>query len=82
MSKSKFTIEKNVPMPVKNMLPDFPLDDMEIGDSFVVNLVVERDRSAVRQRLSRYQQRNPPKRFSAHIISENVVRVHRVHDYE
>ena len=82
MSKAKFQIEKGVPMPVKSMLPDFPLDDMEIGDSFVVNLVEERDRNAVRQRLSRYQMRNKPKKFSAITISENVVRVHRVHDYE
>lgn len=82
MSKSKFVIEKNVPLPVRNTIPDFPLEEMQVGDSFVVTVTTDRERSSVRQRLSRYQVRNRPIRFSTISLNPRTVRVFRVKDYE
>ncbi len=67
MSDTPFQIENNVPMPrPKNTLPDMPFDQMEVGDSFLIEgLAEEPDKEqAVRQRLYRYHKANWPVKFS------------------
>ena len=77
---SKITLEKDVPLPRRTKLPDLPLNEMDIGHSFVLD-VDKKGRSAVRQRLYRYQNANWPKRFSVRTLSDEQVRVYRVKDY-
>lgn len=78
--KAKIRIEKNVPLPIRSVVPPLPLEEMEIGDSFKLELEDEKDRGTVRQRLFRFQAKNPPKRFSMCSISDTTVRVFRVED--
>jgi hypothetical protein len=77
---SKIKIEKNVPMPTRSNVPELPLDQMEVGDSFAYELQGDKDYAVVRQRLTRYQKSNPPVRFSMKKVSETEVRVHRIED--
>jgi hypothetical protein len=77
---SKITIEKDVPLPRRTKLPDLPFNEMSVGDSFVLD-IDKKSRSAVRQRIYRFQNGNWPKRFSVRALSEGQVRVYRVQDY-
>lgn len=80
MSKAKFKIEKNIPMPVRSQVPPLPLGDLKVGDSFVYEMKGDGDHAVIRQRLTRYQKRNPPCRFSMHRVDERKVRIHRIED--
>lgn len=73
------TIEKNVPMPQRTRLPELPFGEMEVGDSFLVPLQMQDSQSvaSLRQRVSRFQRRNEPKKFST-VKSEGGMRVFRV----
>ena len=73
------TIEKNVPMPQRTRLPELPFGEMEVGDSFLVPLPTQDSQSvaSLRQRVSRYQRANEPKKFST-VKSEGGMRVFRV----
>jgi|13_taG_2_1085334.scaffolds.fasta_scaffold01812_1 hypothetical protein len=73
------TIEKNVPIPQRTRLPELPFGDMEVGDSFLVPLQMQDSQSvaSLRQRVSRYQRANDPKRFST-VKSEGGMRVFRI----
>ena len=73
-------IEKNVPIPKRAELPDLPLNQMEIGNSFVLD-IDDSGRGALRQRIYRYQKSNWPKRFRVSKIDDEAVRVHRIADY-
>lgn len=60
-------IEKGVPVPDRNKLPNLPLQTMEIGDSFLLQMSTDNDNRAVqtlRQRISRFQSKNPSRRFT------------------
>lgn len=79
---SKIEIETGIPYPESN-IPHLPLEQMKIGDSFRLTLKSpEKEKSAVRQRLSRYQEFHKPKRFSLRSMSGSEIRVFRVEDYE
>ncbi len=72
-------IEKDIPMPQRTRLPELPFGDMEIGDSFLVPLP-DQDYQAVaslRQRVSRFQRQNEPKKFST-VKSDGGMRVFRI----
>lgn len=75
-------IEKNVPIPERNNLPDLPLQDMEIGDSFMIEMETDNNSRAVqtlRQRVSRFQTQNPNLRFRVmRDVTEKGMRVFRV----
>lgn len=73
------TIEKNVPMPQRTRLPELPFGEMEVGDSFLVPLPMDDSQSvaSLRQRVSRFQRANDPKKFST-VKSEGGMRVFRV----
>lgn len=61
------TIEKDVPMPERNRLPELPLLGMERGDSFLIEMETDNDNRAVqtlRQRISRFQSKNTNYRFT------------------
>ena len=72
-------IEKGVPMPNRTHLPELPFTAMEIGDSFVAPVLSSDARSiqALRQRVTRFQKQNPPKKFSV-VQDGEQVRVFRV----
>ncbi len=73
------SIEKNVPIPQRTRLPELPFGAMEVGDSFLVPLPTEDAQSvaSLRQRVSRYQRANDPKKFST-VKSEGGMRVFRI----
>ena len=78
---SKIKIETGIPYP-KSDLPPLPLSEMSVGDSFKLKLVdPEKEKKAVRQRLSRFQDMHEPTRFSLRSLSEHEIRVYRVEDY-
>ena len=61
---SAIKIDKKVPFPEVSELPSkLPLKDMVVGDSFLLKVNPDSSRSALRQRLSRYQNSNPPSKF-------------------
>ena len=70
-----YPIESDVPPPV---LPPMPFDKMQVGQSFKVDLPLPRNKSAVRQRIVRWQKENPGCRMTMVAIDENTVRVWRV----
>lgn len=80
MPKQKFKIEKNVPMPAKCNVPPLPLDELGVGDSFVYKTTSERDHAVIRQRITRFQKKHFPARFSLYREGEGKLRIHRVED--
>ena len=67
MNDSTPIIEKDVPVPNVNNLPKLPLKEMQVGDSFPVNVGQDSSSRAVqtlRQRISRHQTANPETRFT------------------
>ena len=75
-------IERNVPLPVSSDVPSLPLEQMLVGESFVLKLNSDTDKSTVRQRVGRFQRNNPPKRFSVRMVENKSLRVFRVNDYK
>lgn len=73
------TIEKDVPIPQRTRLPELPFGEMEVGDSFLVPLQLPDAQgvASLRQRVSRYQRANEPKRFST-VQSDGGMRVFRI----
>ncbi len=71
-------IEKHIPIPKRTKIPDLPLGEMEIGDSFLapINANEETEVRALRQRVSRWQ-RGTTSRFSVVRDGESM-RVFRV----
>lgn len=80
MSQTQIKIEKNVPLPETNSLPPMPFEKMEVNDSFVVELQSPTDKKTVRQRMYRYQKKNPNVRLSLRKIDDDSVRVYRLAD--
>ena len=74
----KIKIEKNVPLPTRSIIPPLPLEEMQVGDSFALKASGTREHNAIRQRLHRFQQSNPPKKFSMRTIDDKTVRIFRV----
>jgi len=72
-------IEKDVPMPKRTKIPELPLATMEIGDSFVapINAAEQTEVRALRQRISRWQRGQQPKKFSV-VRDGEQMRVFRV----
>lgn len=79
---SKIKIESGIPYPAPT-IPPLPLENMKVGDSFKLTLKnPEKEKSVVRQRLSRFQEKNEPARFSMRSISKDEIRVYRMEDYK
>ncbi len=72
-------IEKHVPMPKRTRIPDLPLAQMEVGDSFVapINASDQTEVRALRQRISRWQRDQQPMKFSV-VRDGDQMRVFRV----
>lgn len=73
-------IEKNVPVPDRRRFPPLPLDEMEIGDSFVLEISDHKGKLALGQRLYRFQIKNWPKKFGYTTIDDERVRIFRTKD--
>jgi hypothetical protein len=82
MSKStkKVKIENNVPLPNKSGIPPLPLPTMSVGESFALSPISDCGKNTIRQRVSRYQLDNPPRKYSVRTIKDDEVRVFRVED--
>jgi hypothetical protein len=61
---SDIKIDKNVPLPEVTYLPPIPLDKMKVGDSILLKKLTERNKAAIRQRITRYQNSHYPKQFA------------------
>jgi len=68
----KYKIEKNIPIPVKS---NYPFDEMEIGDSFEIDI---REKSKASGAFRRYCEKRPPLKFSLRTIDEKHARIWRV----
>jgi hypothetical protein len=69
-------IEKNVPLPSRGKgMSDYPLDQMEIGDSFAVE---KSKRNTLQNQIKRFYKENPDKLFTSRLMENTVVRVWRV----
>jgi hypothetical protein len=80
---SDIKIENDVPLPKKKQkVPDLPLSDMEVGDSFTMGEQTDRMKNAIRQRLVRYQKSNQPVKFSMITEENGHVRIFRVEDQQ
>ncbi len=86
----KIKIDSDVPLPKrahKIPLPDLPLDQMKVGQSFALYLpAVEEERmgrilNALRMKVQRYQRGNPGYRFSVVTESPESIRVFRVENH-
>lgn len=71
-------IEENVPVP--NLIPELPLEDLKIGQSFVVRITTATQLGNLRQRLYRFKKANPPKEFLTRKVGKNEYRVWRIDD--
>lgn len=78
---SSIKIQKNVPLPEKSEpIPDLPLTKMVVGDSFQLTGVSDKMKNAIRMRLNRYQNSNPPVAFSMRTVEEGTIRIFRMED--
>ena len=78
---SRIKIQKNVPLPPKpEPIPDLPLAQMVVGDSILVKDVSDKMKNAIRMRLIRYQNSNPPVVFSMRTVKDGEVRIFRIED--
>lgn len=74
-------IQKNVPLPQRTKLPRYPLEDMDIGDSFLSGIPADdkRKTQTLRTTICRAQRSMDGKRFSVVQDPErNEMRVFRV----
>ena len=72
-------IERNIPIPQRTRLPELPSSEMEINESFLAPVMSGDARlvQALRQRVVRFQRRNPPKKFSV-VRDGDQMRVFRI----
>lgn len=72
-------IEQNIPIPQRTRLPELPFSEMEINESFLAPVMSGDARlvQALRQRVVRFQRRNPPKKFSV-VRDGEQMRVFRI----
>lgn len=75
---SNVIIEHNVTIPIRSNIPPLPLAEMRVGDHFTLIIKTAAERAAVRQRLSRFQAKNPPAKFGIKKTGRNEIRVHRL----
>lgn len=74
-------IDHDVPLPPRSdRIPELPLAEMKVGDSFVVPVESSADRATIRQRLYRFQKSNPPVKFSMRKETEESARIFRIND--
>lgn len=77
---AEIKIEKGIPIPTRPPRPlKYPLDKMEIGDSF---FVPNKKRETMRVQITEAQKRLWPKRFTVRAVTGGGVRVWRVVDAE
>ena len=64
-TRLEYSDDRHIPMPKRTKIPDLPLTEMEVGDSFKapINAGDATEVRALRQRISRWQ-RNSTSRFS------------------
>tara|TARA_R100001224_G_scaffold101872_1_gene73629 strand:+ start:443 stop:694 length:252 start_codon:yes stop_codon:yes gene_type:complete len=72
-------IEENVEMPVQ--VPKLPLDQMQIGASLFVPVKTTKEINVVRQRVSRYHQKNPATHWKT-ITVPGGIRIFRIEDWD
>jgi hypothetical protein len=77
-----YTIEKNVDPPAKAVRLQMPLKDLEIGDSFLVKIPRDISEATVRQRMHRFQKKNPGVRLSLRRVDAHFMRLFRVEDQQ
>ena len=87
MSRSKtkeppIKIEKNVPLPMRSKVPPLPLEQLAVGDSFLLKVKDKTFRATVRQRLYRHQKANPNVRLSMRTVDKDTVRIFRLEDHQ
>jgi hypothetical protein len=72
-TKTPFAIEKGIAMPFRQRLPEMPLAEMNVGDSFLIENLADNpaDVTAVRQRIFRFHKANPNVRLS--LVRDNEV---------
>ena len=75
-----FKIE-NVAIASFSTIALLPLSELKIGQSFLMPLKNKKEKLAIRQCLSRHQQKNHPVKLSMRTIDKNTVRIGRVEDY-
>lgn len=68
----EYQIEKNMPKPIARN--KFPLDKMEVGDSFVVPL---KDRFSASSSAISYKRKHPETEFVTKKVSDDEVRIWR-----
>ena len=74
-------IDKNIPVPARTKIPPLPFEDMDVGDSFLAPVEADNTRmiQALRQRVARFQRKNPKFRFSVlRDTQHNMMRVFRI----
>ena len=68
---SPIKIDTDVPLPPKPApTPELPLAELKVGHSFVLKKINDKTKAAIRQRMTRYQNSNPPVSFSMQSIRE------------
>lgn len=72
-------IEENVEMPVQ--VPKLPLDQMQIGASLFVPVKTTKEINVVRQRVSRFHQKNPSTCWKT-ITVPGGIRIFRIEDWD
>lgn len=75
-NSNQVIIEDNVPEP--ETLPPLPLEDMKIGQSFVVTIKNETQRTTLMQRIYRFKKENPPANFTSRKVGAQEYRVWRI----
>jgi hypothetical protein len=76
----KFQIKDDLPMPVRSTIPPLPLDQIDVGKYIVVEVKTRQEKGAIRQRIHRYQNSNPPAKFSLQTIDDTSIRIFRIED--
>jgi len=72
-------IKNDLPLPNRANNRFLPLDQLEVGDYFELDISNQRIPS-LRQRLWRYNRDNPPVKLSLNKVSDTKVRVFRIED--
>lgn len=77
---SDYKIEKNVPIPyiVRKYGGKYPWEEMEIGDSFVIENPNLNARGYTQSYIGQPNIRYAPKRFSQHVQKDKSARVWRI----
>ena len=72
-------IEENMEMPVT--VPKLPLDQMQVGASLFVPVKTTKEINVVRQRVSRFHQKNPKTNWKT-ITVPGGIRIFRIEDWD